>query len=184
VPLDVETSDVEEIRIVSEEAKTVIAPLAEQLSDPAAGVIMIEMLGLRLAADAAAVVLSSSKGRHFVLRQLVALVEVVGRVRGAVAGSTPTAEPGRRAGVTGVVLVRHGLLTGGAPPKTLRDPRVVADLVPEGLAVIAIPAVVAFAVAFEAVERQPVGAGPVSPELIGRLLLPTPRAGFHLNYPM
>ena len=61
VTLDVEGGDSEEVGLVPEESETVVAPLAEQLSDAARGVIMIKVLRRRGVTDSATVVLSGSE---------------------------------------------------------------------------------------------------------------------------
>jgi len=54
---DVVGGGMEKLGVVSEETKTVVAPLAEQSPDRAGRMIVIEMLRLRVATDGTAVLL-------------------------------------------------------------------------------------------------------------------------------
>jgi hypothetical protein len=57
VPLDVVRGGPEETRLVAEEAESVVAPLAQQLTNAARRVVMVEVLRRRVAANRAAVAL-------------------------------------------------------------------------------------------------------------------------------
>jgi hypothetical protein len=109
VALDVESGDVEEVRIVAEQAEPVVAPLAEQPADLAGRVIVIEVLWPLVAADPAPVLLRRTQIRQLRRGELVRAVEVARRVRRTIARAAPASEAGRCAGVADVVLVCHGL---------------------------------------------------------------------------
>jgi hypothetical protein len=76
--LDVQSSDVEEVGVISEQTETLVAPLAEQLPDPAGRMIVIEVLGLRVTTDAAPVLLCLPQAAQLTLSELVLAVEVAG----------------------------------------------------------------------------------------------------------
>src|SRR4051794_15586285 len=136
--------------------------------------IMIQVLRLLFAAHGATVALSPSNLRERLPGGLVSTIKVGRASGGVVARLAPASEAGRGSTVADVVLVRHRLFAGGAPPEPIRYPGVVAYLVPLRESPFSIPAIGSGPVASEAVERQTIGERAVAAEPRVFLRLPAP----------
>jgi hypothetical protein len=177
--VDVQGGGVQEVGIVAEEPQAVIAPLAEQPSYPAGLVIVVEVLGIRVGADGAPVLLPFTERLQLVLGEPVLPVEVGIPVGSASACLAPTGQTRCAAPALVELFVRQHLLTAGTPSEAVRYPRVITDDVSLSLAALAVVLVALRPVAHPAVERQPVGERAVPSEVRRRLGLRTGRASLH-----
>ena len=156
VPFDVERRHTQQERVVAEQAQPVIAPLAQQPADSTGEMIMIQVLGFRRVTDGAQIPLLQAqlvdfRPRHSVLAKPVRLL-----ARGVVTSLATRAEARRQGCVPDVVIMSDGLPAGGTPSETVRHPRQIPHVLPEGLTLSPIPLVAARPVACPAVEREAV----------------------------
>jgi hypothetical protein len=179
VPLDVERGHVKKVGIVTEEAQALVASLAEQLSDLAGRVVVIQMLGRWVATDPAPVPLGLSQVIHCASGQLVLPVEVGIPAGGALAGLAPAGQARCCATAPVEVLARDGLLTRWAPSEAFGDPRMVADGLAHGLTALTVVRVALGPVARQTVEGQAIPQGAVLTELRRRLCLVASWAALH-----
>src|SRR5206468_454797 len=133
------------------------APLAEEGSDLARRVVVVQMPRVIRAADSAGIALGLTQSIDVFPVDAVATPPVGLVARLSVAGQTPAAEPGRPPGVTGELRFGHCFAAGRAPAEALGHPGQVADLPPQSSPGPAIPLAIPASVAGLAVERQSVG---------------------------
>jgi hypothetical protein len=122
VALDVEGGDAKEIRVIAKETEALIAPLAEQLSDAAARMIVIKVLRLSVATDGTAVILGCTQLGYVSLGEAIRPLPVRLAVSRLMARLAATAEAGRAATGSRVVVVGDILPAFGTPAKAFGDP--------------------------------------------------------------
>jgi hypothetical protein len=176
VALDVKRGEMEQTGIVTEETEPVIAALAQQLTDSAALMIVIEVLRTRIATDGAPVPLSGPKLCESLTGEPVLPIEISVAVRKALARLAPTTEARRSTRVPAVVLMSYGLLTRRTPPKSVGDPGMVAHRHSHGATALAVVRITLGAIAIETIKGQAVAESLISAEVRCRLRLPTGRA--------
>jgi hypothetical protein len=177
----VERRDMQEIWVVAEETEPVVAPLTQQPANHAGRMVVVQVLRFGVPADGAQVALRCSHLSDVILCEFVSTIKVGGTALGVLAGLAATPEARRRCRASRVILVSHGLLAGRAPTESVGDPRVVTNNFALATPMLAIPAIIARAIARKAVEGEAVRLRLVTSKCGMRKSLSTLRAPLHMN---